>query len=184
MGWGVLWVGLFAGWLVGLTTVPVLLWALWAYGTKDITPKDTVQKSHDTAGSDIPSSNGVEETATGFGQSDVIPAELKGRRTDPDVAAGYFAVCREYVPGGTNGKPPERTTPAGAVIAMESPSVYQTMYRSLFDRNKVVGPSLDGGQGKSKKARNVFYVVLRWASLQRPLTITNTGQTRPSYALR
>ena len=36
---------------------------------------------------------------------------------EPEVAAGYFAVCREYVPGGVNGKPPERLTPAGEVIA-------------------------------------------------------------------
>src|SRR5690242_17799920 len=27
---------------------------------------------------------------------------------DGDVAAGYFAVTREWVPGGVNGKPPER----------------------------------------------------------------------------
>ena len=82
------------------------------------------------------------------------------------MAAGYFAVCREYVPGGVNGKPPERTTPAGAVIATESPSVYQSMYRSLFDRKQ--SPSLDGGKGNGKlvkKARNVFFVVLRHGHL-------------------
>lgn len=92
-----------------------------------------------------------------------LPEELKTRTHIPDVAAGYFAVCREYVPGGINGKPPDRTTPAGAVVATESPSVYQSMYRSIFDRNKTTSPSLDvgNGNGKSKKARNVFYVVLR-----------------------
>ena len=88
------------------------------------------------------------------------------RRHEPDVAAGYFAVCREYVPGGINGKPPERTTPAGAVIATESPSVYQSMYRSLFDRKQA--PSLDPARstGKTvKRARNVFFVVLRHGHL-------------------
>ena len=88
------------------------------------------------------------------------------RGHEPDVAAGYFAVCREYVPGGINGKPPERTTPAGAVIAAESPSVYQSMYRSLFDRKQ--GPSLDTGKGNgksTKRARNVFFVVLRLGHL-------------------
>lgn len=90
-------------------------------------------------------------------------AEKFQRSREADVAAGYFAVCREYVPGGVNGKPPERTTPAGAVIATESPSVYQSMYRSIFDRKQ--GPSLDTGKGNGKvvkKARNVFFVVLRY----------------------
>lgn len=93
-------------------------------------------------------------------------AEKFHRRHEPDVAAGYFAVCREYVPGGINGKPPERTTPAGAVVTTESPSVYQSMYRSIFDRKQ--GPSLDPGKGNGKtvkKARNVFFVVLRHGHL-------------------
>ena len=93
-------------------------------------------------------------------------AEKFQRSHEADVAAGYFAVCREYVPGGINGKPPERTTPAGAVVAMESPSVYQTMYRSIFDRKQ--GPSLDPGRGNGrtvKRARNVFFVVLRHGHL-------------------
>ena len=93
-------------------------------------------------------------------------AEKFHRRHERDVAAGYFAVCREYVPGGVNGKPPERTTPAGAVVAAESPSVYQSMYRSIFDRRQ--GPSLDPGKGNGKvvkRARNVFFVVLRHGHL-------------------
>lgn len=92
-------------------------------------------------------------------------AEKFQRSHDTDVAAGYFAVCREYVPGGVNGKPPERTTPAGEVIATESPSVYQAMYRSLFDRKQ--SPTIDPGKNHAKnaknpkRARNVFYIVLR-----------------------
>ncbi|KAK5172474.1 hypothetical protein LTR04_002400 [Oleoguttula sp. CCFEE 6159] len=88
----------------------------------------------------------------------------KVRPHESDVAAGYFAVCRNYVPGGVNGKPPERTTPTGAVAAAESPSVYQSMYRSIFDRNKTQSLMLEGGRthGKpTKRARNTFYVVLR-----------------------
>ena len=88
------------------------------------------------------------------------------RGHEPDVAEGYFAVCREYVPGGVNGKPPERTTPAGEVITEESPSVYQSMYRSLFDRKQAPTLENNKGNGKStKKARNVFYVVLRHGHL-------------------
>lgn len=89
------------------------------------------------------------------------------RGHEPDVAAGYFAVCREYVPWGVNGKPPERTTPAGiTVVAAESPSVYQSMYRSIFDRKQ--GPTLEPGKGNgkpAKRARNVFFVVLRHGHL-------------------
>lgn len=89
-------------------------------------------------------------------------AEKFHRTHESDVAAGYFAVCREYAPGGVNGKPPERTTPAGEVIAAESPSVYQAMYRSLFDRKQT--PTIDPAKGNAKngkKARNVFFIVLR-----------------------
>ena len=88
-----------------------------------------------------------------------LPDKFKARSHEADVAAGYFAVCREYVPGGVNGKPLERTSPAGTVVATESPSVYQSMYRSIFDRHK--SPTID--QGKNvKRARNVFYVILRY----------------------
>ena len=88
------------------------------------------------------------------------------RGHEADVAAGYFAVCREYVPGGINGKPPERTTPAGAVVATESPSVYQSMYRSIFDKKQA--PTIDPSKGNGKivrKAQNVFFVVLRHGHL-------------------
>ncbi|MCJ1245823.1 hypothetical protein MMC30_003027 [Trapelia coarctata] len=85
---------------------------------------------------------------------------------ESDVAEGYFAVCREYVPGGINGKPPERTTPAGQVVAEESPSVYQSMYRSIFDRKQTPTLETTKGNGKStRRARNVFYVVLRHGHL-------------------
>lgn len=95
-----------------------------------------------------------------------LPPGTRSSSQERDVAAGYFAVCREFVPGGVNGKPPERTTPAGEVVAVESPSVYQSMYRSIFDRNKVPGPAIEqvnGNRQATKKARNVFYIVLRCA---------------------
>ncbi|KAL5337545.1 hypothetical protein BJX70DRAFT_369035 [Aspergillus crustosus] len=93
-------------------------------------------------------------------------AENFYRTHDTDVAAGYFVVCREYVPGGVNGKPPERTTPAGEVIAAESPSVYQTMYRSLFDRKQA--PTIEPTKTTTKngkRTRNMFYIVLRHGHL-------------------
>ncbi|KAK5636149.1 hypothetical protein RRF57_011861 [Xylaria bambusicola] len=87
---------------------------------------------------------------------------------DSDVAAGYFAVCREYTPMGINAKPIERPTPVGSTtVAAPSPSVYQTMYRSIFDRKPNPNP-LDENKGVSqrpKRAGNVFYVVLRHGHL-------------------
>ena len=83
---------------------------------------------------------------------------------ESEVAAGYFAVCREYTPMGINAKPIERSTPVGSMtVAAPSPSVYQTMYRSIFERKQTPGP-LDNNKSISqrpKKAGNVFYVVLR-----------------------
>ncbi|GAP92502.1 putative ph domain-containing protein [Rosellinia necatrix] len=87
---------------------------------------------------------------------------------DSDVAAGYFAVCREYTPMGINAKPIERSTPVGpTAVAAPSPSVYQTMYRSIFDRKQTPNP-LDDNKGLSqrpKRAGNVFYIVLRHGHL-------------------
>lgn len=82
---------------------------------------------------------------------------------ESDVAAGYFAVCREYVPGGVNGKPPERTTPVGSTtITSPSPSVYQSMYRSIFDRKQTASPLDNKGSTRPhQKGTNVFFVVLR-----------------------
>jgi hypothetical protein len=161
MGWAAFCAFLGGSLFGALIVVPVLACVFWTYGTASLAQKTTISSSDETTGLEDPFQNEKEREEPGVYRADAIPDVLKGPRHDPDVASGYFAVCREYVPGGTNGKPPERTTPAGAVVSMESPSVYQTMYRSLFDRNKMVGPSIDGAQGKSKKARNVFYVVLR-----------------------
>lgn len=135
----------------GVTFVPLLLAAvvLHAYLTfprKQDTPSQAPQDAlHDL-------------------DDESLREKFKQRSQEPEVAAGYFAVCREYVPGGVNGKPPERTTPAGQTIATESPSVYQSIYRSVFERNKSQAPSLEAGKNV-KKARNVFYVVLRYGRL-------------------
>ncbi|CAI4218302.1 unnamed protein product [Parascedosporium putredinis] len=88
--------------------------------------------------------------------------------TEPDVAAGYFAVCREYTPMGINAKPIERQTPVGsATVAAPSQSVYQTMYKSIFDRKQTASPLDAGGAGsqRPKRAGNVFYVALRHGHL-------------------
>ena len=148
--------------LGGLTFLPLLFCAVLLHAhltfptkTKTTSLSDSVQDSDDDG-------NNIKSTAA---LADL--GERFQRGHEPDVAAGYFAVCREYVPGGVNGKPPERTTPAGTTdVAPESLSVYQSMYRSIFDRRQ--GPTLDPGKGNgrpAKRARNVFFVVLRHGHL-------------------
>ncbi|KAI5786179.1 putative integral membrane protein conserved region-domain-containing protein, partial [Pyronema domesticum] len=87
-----------------------------------------------------------------------------------DDAEGYFLVTREFVPGGVNGKAPERASPAGSTTpspSTNSPSVYQSMYRSLFDRKSNIGAtdSPNGQKLRRKRADNEFYVVLRHGHL-------------------
>jgi hypothetical protein len=162
------------GYLIGgLTLLPAILVAAWFYGTTAVDQEILGATSSDDATTleERTKSNGStkdEDNAhLGVGLDDEILEKLKGRTHEPDVCAGYFAVCREYVPGGVNGKPPDRTTPAGAVVSVESPSVYQSMYRSIFDRNKTMSPTIEASNVRSKKARNVFYVVLRYVSIFR-----------------
>ena len=162
----------FWGYLIGgLTLLPAILVAAWFYGTTVVdqeilgsAPSDDATTLEQRTKSNGPR-KGEDNAHLGVGLDDEILEKLKGRTHEPDVCAGYFAVCREYVPGGVNGKPPDRTTPAGAVVSVESPSVYQSMYRSIFDRNKTMSPTIEASNVRSKKARNVFYVVLRYVSI-------------------
>lgn len=146
--------------LGGITFIPLVLGLtlLYAYYTL---PE---QKESDNASKADPSylvKEGDEKVVLKTGTDDL--AEKFHRKHESDVAAGYFAVCREYVPGGVNGKPPEKLSPAGEVVAAESPSVYQTMYRSIFERvqKPSIEPNKDNAGKPVKRTNNVFYVVLR-----------------------
>ena len=149
--------------LGGLTFIPLLL-ALALLAAYLIFPS-TSQQQQLSAHASSETRNDIrrptdDQHSLKSGSDELAEKFLRAHETD--VAAGYFAVCREYVPGGVNGKPPERTTPAGEVIAAESPSVYQSMYRSLFDRRQPPSIEPSKGNGKNvKRARNVFYIVLR-----------------------
>jgi hypothetical protein len=147
--------------LGGLTFVPLVLSLvlLFVYSTL---PDALPSQQASAQASDAVRRSADDEYSLKSGTDQL--AEEFHRTHDSDVAAGYFAVCREYVPGGVNGKPPERTTPAGEVVAAESPSVYQSMYRSLFDRKQApsIEPAKSNGKN-TKRARNVFYIVLRYA---------------------
>lgn len=144
--------------LGGLTFFPLLLALIILYAYLTFPNAPTPRAHHSQEDVRLP---GDDEYSLKSGTDQL--AEKFHRTHDSDVAAGYFAVCREYVPGGVNGKPPERTTPAGEVVAAESPSVYQAMYRSLFDRKQTpsIEPAKSNGKN-AKRARNVFYIVLRY----------------------
>jgi hypothetical protein len=145
--------------LGGVTFIPLVLGLIFfhAYKTFPTKPDSELPPTDDPANIKRANDDNVYlKTAT-----DTL-AEQFHRKHESDVAAGYFAVCREYVPGGINGKPPERKTPAGEIVATESPSVYQSMYRSIFDRQQksTIEPNKSNGRN-FKRANNVFFVVLR-----------------------
>ncbi|OAP55768.1 hypothetical protein AYL99_09920 [Fonsecaea erecta] len=152
--------------LGGLTFVPLLavLALLYAYYTL---PPPEVKAEKPKSPDDPAQLLRPEDDKIAFKTGTDDLAEKFHRKHDSDVAAGYFAVCREYVPGGVPGKPPDKLTPAGEVAAQESPSVYQSMYRSIFDRSQkpTIEPTKDGAGKNVRKTNNVFYVVLRHGHL-------------------
>lgn len=169
------WTALLVAYLLGgVTFVPLLIGLVLLHahytlpfrggvdGVPDFHPDSVVQDGDDTTALDEARAKERADDSDGDGRSrrkkdsDATVHEL-------DVAAGYFAVCREYTPQGINAKPIERTTPAGTTtVAPPSPSVYQTMYRSIFDRKPVPGPIENNSMSnRPRKAGNTFYVVLR-----------------------
>jgi hypothetical protein len=149
--------------LGGLTFVPLLIALVFLHAYYTLPPAEDegvkAKINDDPAGLVR-----AEDDKAAFKTATDTLAERFHRKHDSDVAAGYFAVCREYVPGGVIGKPPDKVTPAGDVVAQESPSVYQSMYRSIFDRSQkpTIEPNKDNAGKTTKKTNNVFYVVLRW----------------------
>lgn len=156
--------------LGGLTFIPLVLAVAWFALPQVLGEALEEQHSKDSGGGN---DNIIQPGDITKDLDDVRKAD-KGGDSKPryadtaDVAAGYFAVCREYTPMGINAKPIERATPVGsATVAAPSQSVYQAMYRSIFDRKQGSNP-LDNSNGNSvrpKRAGNVFYVVLRHGHL-------------------
>ena len=135
----------------GVTFIPLILIALFAHAYYNLpTVESPSQAPHN------------EDQPEKVVQDKELEEKLTKQSQEPEVAAGYFAVCREFVPGGVNGKPPERSSPgAKDTVPGDTPSVYQTMYRSLFERGKNQAPSLEPSKN-AKKASNVFFVALRF----------------------
>ena len=164
----------------GLTFLPLVLLLVFLHAHYTFPTKDPASNAGDAP---LESLHNTDDDTHSIksGRSLHDLAEKFQRGHEPDVASGYFAVCREYVPGGVNGKPPERTTPAGSVIATESPSVYQSMYRSLFDRKQAptIHPGAETGR-TVKRARNIFFVVLRHGHL---MLYENSEQVEVKYVI-
>ncbi len=149
--------------LGGLTFLPLALLLIFihAYLTLPIVSPPRTSSAHSSSRTYSSSSS---DDSRRKSSTDALEEKFK-RSHESDVAAGYFVVCTNYTPAGINGRPPERTTPAGEVVAAESPGYYAAVYRSIFER-KVVTATLEVGKNKDgkvvKRALNVFYVVLRY----------------------
>ncbi|KAI1658712.1 hypothetical protein F4813DRAFT_42486 [Daldinia decipiens] len=163
---GMSWTGFLLTYLFGgVTFIPLVLAVILLHAHLTFPTRDEIVKEDD--GNDSNSIVQPDDDTTALREAQ--KEESKQRLlAESDTAAGYFAVCREYTPMGINAKPIERSTPVGsATVAPPSQSVYQSMYRSIFDRKQTPSP-LDDGKGVSqrpKKAGNVFYVVLRHGHL-------------------
>ncbi|KAF9872197.1 putative ph domain-containing protein [Colletotrichum karsti] len=161
---------LFTYLLGGLTFIPLVIVAVLAHAYFTLPYRQDADTSlEDDGGQDSIVQPGDDVKALEAAKAvDKDDSAKRPATQDNDVAAGYFAVCREYTPMGINAKPIERATPTGsATVAAPSQSVYQTMYRSIFERKPTPGP-LDNKNGLSqrpKNAGNVFYVVLRHGHL-------------------
>ncbi|PON22690.1 hypothetical protein TGAM01_v208376 [Trichoderma gamsii] len=162
------WTTILVAYLIGgITFIPLLLASVLLFGYYNLPYRRVLGIPYDPDEGDIVHP-GDDTAALDEAKRQRNNSDSKRSNTDIDVAAGYFAVCREYVPMGINAKPVERSTPIGsATVTPPSPSVYQTMYRSIFDRKAAASP-MDNSSSASqrpKKAGNVFYVVLRHGHL-------------------
>jgi hypothetical protein len=142
--------------LGGLTFIPLIVLAILyhAHITQPVVDPESFHKR------DVLELSTSEEDAA-VNELENLPIEISHRVHEPDVAAGYFIICREYTPSVMAGKPTEKAPSSTSAAPGSSPSVYQSMYRSIFERGKTQSPSLDGGQKGNKKVRNTFFVVIR-----------------------
>ncbi len=86
--------------LGGITFIPLVLAVLFLHAYFTLPAKSDSSTSATSQGSALERAH--DDEAVLKSGADVL-AEQFTRRHESDVAAGYFAVCREYVPGGVNG---------------------------------------------------------------------------------
>lgn len=168
--------------LGGVTFIPLLVAAVFAHAYLTLPYREDADASRSQAGDGDLIQEGDDLEPLKAAQKEA--GKRRPVRHGSDVAAGYFAVCREYAPMGINAKPIERSTPVGSTtVAAPSPSVYQTMYRSIFDRKSGSGPldNKNGASQRPKKAGNVFYVVLRQMAPPSPQPSRPHRRGRPWY---
>jgi hypothetical protein len=145
--------GSWAGFLVvyflgGFTFVPLLIAALLLHAHLTLPLHKNTAYPKDEADAIVQPGDDIDAIR----RAEKAHAEQHRPRTnhEADVAAGYFTIFREYVP-----TVPVATPPANQ-------SVYQSMYRSIFDRKQTASPLDNKGVGKPQRSGNVFYVVLRY----------------------
>lgn len=147
--------------LGGVTLLPVLVVLVLTHAHLTFPVRDaTIDAQPRTADSIIQPGDDTEALDAAVSQK----SSKSAFATDNNVASGYFAVCRDYTPMGINAKPIERVSPAGSTtVAAPSQSVYQSMYKSIFDRKQESGPLGDSKSlsQRPRRAGNVFFVVLR-----------------------
>jgi hypothetical protein len=155
--------------LGGVTFLPLLLLLLYchAYITQPVArpPNPHV---HD------PLALSEREKSAALDELKGLPSDVSPRSHEPDVAAGYFAVCRDFSQGlsALKERPRDRSDPSSSASNSESPSVYQSMYRSIFDRGKQQTPTLDPATRSSRNPRNTFFIVIR-CDITPPSRVTN-----------
>lgn len=188
---------LFAYLLGGLTFIPLVVVVVLSHAHWTLPSREDTEPASPSADESIVQTDD-DTTALEKARAEQSDAEGGGAQDKPrpaqdnESAAGYFAVCREYVPMGINAKPIERATPVGpTTVAAPSQSVYQTMYRSIFDRKPQAGPleNKNPQNQRPRNAGNVFYVVLRFVCIRSPglpriRADTSRPQARPPDALR
>jgi hypothetical protein len=88
----------------GITFVPLVLAVIFLHALLTLPAVNNESSSLiPTADHDHDSIKSATDDGLNLKSGADILAEQFTRKHESDVAAGYFAVCREYVPGGVNG---------------------------------------------------------------------------------
>lgn len=86
--------------LGGITFVPLVLAVIFLHAFFTLPTKS---RSSTSTTSETGSIKRAHDDGTNLKSGADVLAEQFTRKHESDVAAGYFAVCREYIPGGVNG---------------------------------------------------------------------------------